>query len=175
MCVMNNSLLNIWFEAFLMDFSTYLKVTSKIYLRLPNYRTGSTTVAEFKVPDWLSQRRHRVVVPARQATVHRLAGLYDNPMPEMTIFPSQWPWIWPQLSCQETIKKPLTVSLVLSFSAPTLLSTHARETLRQSPRHLFKLCYFVVLPARQNRFPMARRPWTFMLWRFKREKTRVCN
>ncbi len=48
------------------------------------------TVAKFVVPDW------RVIVDSgmgllsyRPARLHRLAGRYENPMPESTISPSQ--------------------------------------------------------------------------------------
>jgi hypothetical protein len=50
---------------------------------------GGITEAKFLVPDW-----QRNVVPARQATVHRLAGLYDNSMPESAISGSQGLRIW---------------------------------------------------------------------------------
>jgi hypothetical protein len=88
-CIINNSLLNIWFEAFFTDFSTYLKMTSKIYLRSPNYRTfvTSTTAAEFLVPDWGDKVNSGIGFSYRPAGLHRLAGRYDNPMPELTISP----------------------------------------------------------------------------------------
>ncbi len=68
-------------------------------------------VAKFLVPDWwiYSWLRHRVFVPARQATIglsYRPASLcsltarYDNPMPEATISTIQGLKIWLYLPSQ---------------------------------------------------------------------------
>jgi hypothetical protein len=47
------------------------------------------SVAEFIVPDWGDKVNYAIGLSYRPARLHRLAGRYDNPMPELTISPSQ--------------------------------------------------------------------------------------
>jgi hypothetical protein len=48
---------------------------------------GTHTVAEFIDPDWGHKVNSGVGLANRPARLHGLAGLYDNPMPELTLSP----------------------------------------------------------------------------------------
>ncbi len=72
----------------------------------PPSRPSHGPVAKFIVSDWGDKVDSGVGLSYRrgQATVHRLAGRYDNPMPESTISPSKGLRIWPsspQISAKE--------------------------------------------------------------------------
>jgi hypothetical protein len=47
----------------------------------------NNTVAKFLVPDWGELVDSGIGLSYRSAGLHKLAGRYDNPMPESTIFP----------------------------------------------------------------------------------------
>jgi hypothetical protein len=50
----------------------------------------STAVAKFIVPDWGNKVDSGIgFLSYRPARLHRLAGRYDNPMPESALSPSQ--------------------------------------------------------------------------------------
>jgi hypothetical protein len=53
-------------------------------------------LAKFLVPDWRDIVGSGIELSYRHARLHMLAGRYDNPMPELTISPSQGPRIRPQ-------------------------------------------------------------------------------
>jgi hypothetical protein len=47
---------------------------------------GGETVAKFKVPDWGDKVNSGMGLSYRPARLHRLAGRYENSMPESTIY-----------------------------------------------------------------------------------------
>jgi hypothetical protein len=49
---------------------------------------ASCPVAEFIDPDWGDKVNSGTGLPYRSARLHGLAGRYDNPIPELTLFPS---------------------------------------------------------------------------------------
>jgi hypothetical protein len=50
-------------------------------------RPSIYSVAKFIVPDWEDKVNSGIGLSYRQARLHRLAGQYDNPKPESTLFP----------------------------------------------------------------------------------------
>jgi hypothetical protein len=47
------------------------------------------TVAEFINPDWGDKVNSGIGLSYRPARLHGLTGRYNNPMPELTLYPSQ--------------------------------------------------------------------------------------
>jgi hypothetical protein len=75
-----------------------VKVNSGIGLsyrhaRLHGWRAGTTTLCR----SWLYPPVRYLWIPQLAARLQRLAGRYDNPMPESTISPIQGTWIWLQI------------------------------------------------------------------------------
>ncbi len=52
-------------------------------------------VAEFIVSDWGDKINPGIGFSYRPARIHRMAGRYDNPVPELIRSPSQRLWLWP--------------------------------------------------------------------------------
>ncbi len=61
-----------------------IEKAASVFCLLPSF-----SVAEFIVPDWGDKVNSGIRLSYLPAMLHRLAGRYDNPMPESTISPSQ--------------------------------------------------------------------------------------